>query len=102
MRFALILSRMHTHVRSLRNGEASDSGVRLGSGPWLQAPDFQQGQTQVADGVQEAMQSGLIDDLPDQHGLARLLPAQGEAGEPVRPLGSQLTLDANTVAGWAR
>src|SRR5207244_1571540 len=69
---------------------------------WLQAPDFQEGQAQVADGVQEAMQGRLIDDLPDKHGLARLLPAQGEAPEPVSPLRSQLTLDANTVAGWGR
>src|SRR5205807_8890230 len=61
----------------VREGDAIDSGVSLGSGPWLQAPDFQEGQTQVADGVQEAMQGGLIDDLPDQHGLARDLPAQG-------------------------
>src|SRR5260221_11403601 len=62
---------------------------------WLQTHDFQQGQTQVVQGVQEAIQGGLIDDLADQDGLARDLPAQGEAGEPVRPLRSQLPLNAN-------
>src|SRR5438270_39020 len=83
-------------------GDAIDSGGSLGSDPWLQAPDFQEGQTQVADDVQEAMQGGLIDDLADQHRLARDLPAQGEAPEPVSPLRSQLTLDANAVASWGR
>src|SRR5437763_3833594 len=64
-----------------------------------QAQHFQQGQAQVADGVQEAMQGGLIDDLPNQDGLVRLLPAQAESAEPGRPLQPQLALHANTVAG---
>ena len=52
--------------------------------------------------VQEAMQGGLIVDQAAQHGLARDLPAQGEAGESVSPLRSQLPLNANPVAGRAR
>src|SRR6266566_2894001 len=64
-----------------------------------QTQHFQEGQAQVADAVQEAMQGGLIDDLPDQDGLIRLLPAQAESAEPGRPLRPQLALHANTVAG---
>src|SRR6266516_2400074 len=45
------------------------------------------------------MQGGLIDDLSDQDGLVRLLPAQAEPAEPGRPLQPQLALHANTVAG---
>src|SRR5436309_14937729 len=45
------------------------------------------------------MQGGLIDDLPDQDGLVRLLPAQAESAEPGRPLQPQAALHANAVAG---
>src|SRR5437588_9787324 len=64
-----------------------------------QTQHFQEGQAQVADGVQEAVQGGLIHDLPAQDGLVRLLPAQAESAEPGRPLRPQAALHANAVAG---
>lgn len=73
---------------------ALDSRGGLG----VQAQHFDQGQAQVAQGVQEPIQGGLIDDLTDQHRLARLLPAQAEAGEPVRSLRPQLPLHAKGEA----
>src|SRR5215469_10848002 len=58
------------------------------------------GRRRLADRVQDAMQGGLIDDLPSQRGLVRLLPAQREPSKADRPRWSQATLDANAVASW--
>src|SRR5438309_6372536 len=77
-----------------------DSWVMGGGCLRREAQHFQQGQAQVADGVQDAMQGGLIDDLPYQDGLIRLLPAQGESAKAGRPLRPQAALRANAVAGW--
>jgi hypothetical protein len=62
-------------------GGARLCSVKRSRGLFLQVLDFQQGQTQIADGVQDASQGGLINDLRDQHRLALLLPKQGESAK---------------------
>src|ERR1051326_3552145 len=83
-------------------GARTNLGISQPGLLWLQASDFQQGQAQVADDVQEAMQGGLVDDVPGEDGFARLVPAHRESPEPVRPLRSQSTQDTDTVTGRCR
>lgn len=69
---------------------------------WLQPSDFEQGQAQVSNGVQDAMQGGLIDNLAQEQGLARLLPCEGESPEANCPLLPEAALNTNTVPGGCR
>lgn len=48
------------------------------------------------------MQCSLVDDLPDQQRLVRLLPAERESAKPDGLLRSQLALHANAVPGGGR
>src|SRR5437764_6420679 len=92
LRHPALVSGLSQHRRRCTSTNSSIGCLTLLS---FQVEDFQQGQAQVADGVQDAMQGGLINDLPDQQRLVRLPPAQRESAQEGFPLLSQLALHPN-------